>query len=171
MFTSDNYQSMIPGPNGACAPGIPNQAPLDTTTNSNAPNPGNSFTVRHNTSFHGLELSTPAGREGSRAEATTPTNNPVNPTQPSAVQLTPATCKHLQDVAARLWVIAHYQQYEPQSISSFDTQHGAMPHLGKVLLAQALSMLQWCLPCLCQIYDLAPQVCHTPALLTPCRRN
>lgn len=134
MVVAGHLPSMLPGPH-ATLNRLPSISTTDLTASASQSDT-TYFNVRDNNSFHGLELSTPAAKEGFRAEAMTPNNTPVNskPKHHSAVQLTPAACKHLQDVAARLYVIAHYQQYDPQAVSSFDQQHDAMPQLAQVLL-------------------------------------
>lgn len=141
-----NIPSMIPGPLAAHVHPRSSHPPFTAnnfgpSTSAQSNNTLFSTGMQDNTSFLTSELCTPAAKEGSRAEAKTPTSTPVNHRGQSAVVLTPATCKHLQDIAARLWVIAHNQQYEPQSMSDFDQKRGAMPQLGQVLLADTLTIL------------------------------
>lgn len=136
MVASGSTQSMTPGPSGA--PSHVTPSPGSRLLSNPASYTGNtSFSVRENTGFHGMELCTPAAREGYRAEAMTPSNSPVNSTHQPVVCLTPAACKYLHAFAAELWVIAHHQQYEPQAVSIFDRQADALPYLAKVLLAVA----------------------------------
>lgn len=136
MVASGSTQSMIPGPNGA--PSHVTHSPGSWLLSNPAAHTENiSFSLRENTSFHGMELCTPAAREGFRAEAMTPSNSPVNSAHQPVVCLTPAACKYLHAFAAKLWVIAHDQQYEPQAASIFDRQPDALPHLAKVFLAVA----------------------------------
>ena len=124
MVASGSTHSMTPGPSGAPSHVTPH------TENT-------FFSVCENTSFHGMEICTPAAREGFRAEAMTPSNSPVSSRHQPVVCLTPAACKYLHAFAAKLRVIAHYQQYEPHAVLVFDRQPDALPHLAKVLLAVA----------------------------------
>ena len=144
MVASGSTQSTIPGPDGA--PNHVTPSPGSRLLSNPASHTENtSFSVRENTSFHGMELCTPAAREGFRAEAMTPSNSPVNSRHQPVVCLTPAACKYLHAFAAKLWVIAHYQQYEPHAVLVFDRQPDALPHLAKVLLAVAALFVN----CLC----------------------
>ena len=133
MIASGNAQSMIPGPNGAPSHVTPSPGSRLMSTPAAASHAETtSFNVRENTSFHGMELSTPAAKEGFRVEAMRPSKSHVKLRQQPVVGLTPAACKYLHAFATRLFVIAHHQQYEPQAVFDYDQQHDAMPHLAKV---------------------------------------
>ena len=131
MLVSAN-QSMIPGPPASNSTHTPMPSAPNTSQNG-------SYQVHDNTSFNNIDMSTPAAKEGLRAEGSTPVNTPCNKKQKStAVHLTPAACKHLQDIAAQLWIIAHHQEYEPLAVHKFDQAHGSMPHDTKVRFEMSL---------------------------------
>ena len=79
----------------------------------------------------------------------------TSPTRTSikTVQLSPATCKSLNEVAAQLWIMAYHQQYTPKQEESL-TEH-SVEHLTQVLNTFAycfflvLALHKCSLPCLC----------------------
>ena len=61
------------------------------------------------------------------------------------VQLSPAACKRLNEVAAHLWIIAYHQQYMPTQVDAATAKDvNTVQHLTQARVYSALLALSCC---------------------------
>ena len=60
-------------------------------------------------------------------------------TSPESVQLSPAACKALNEVAAQLWIMAYHQQYTPKQEGS--TREHSIERLTQVCFTNTMILV------------------------------